>query len=159
MIFLLVLSLYLLLHKKVMWSVFAFLLSIGTKFATIFLLPIFVALVYTREKISENLWNLMMISGAGLMFLAVLVASYRSNYQPWYLLFVIPLVSLSTKKNSLFYPLFFLSIVSLSNYIPYLYTGTWTDETMRNLFWVNSLVGFIGVMWSLLLIRKNYIKN
>ncbi len=155
MMFLMVLSLYLLLKKNMIWSVFITVLSIATKFATLFLLPMYVLLFLKRKNITEKYWNTMMILGVALMFLAVLVVSYRSNFQPWYLLYVLPFISLITKNKSCIYPSFFLSIIALGNYLPYLYMGTWTDPVMQYLFWVNSICGLISVIWFSILVTKN----
>jgi hypothetical protein len=155
MMFLMVLSLYLLLKKNMIWSVFITVLSIATKFATLFLLPMYVLLFLKRKNVTEKYWNTMMFLGVALMFLAVLVVSYRSNFQPWYLLYILPFISLITKNKSCIYPSFFLSIIALGNYLPYLYMGTWTDPVMQQLFWINSISGLISAIWFSILVTKN----
>lgn len=147
MMLLMVSSLLFLLQRKRSLSLLFFLLSIGTKFATAFLLPIYGMLYLQRKKLDEAYWNVLMRWGVGLMFFAVLVASYRSNFQPWYLLFCLPFVALITDTKKILYPTLFISVVALSNYIPYLYTGSWTDAIMQQLFWINSLAGIISVLW------------
>jgi hypothetical protein len=154
MMFVMVLSLYLLLKKKTVWSGIVYLLSIGTKFATIFLLPVYLLLLTKRGQVTEKFWEKIMTVGIGLMFVAVLLASYRSNFQPWYLLFVIPFTSLISSKRNLIYPVLLLSITALCNYIPYLYMGTWTDIVVHNLMLLDGGVSALGVLWYIILLSK-----
>lgn len=141
MLFFMVFSLYLLLQEKYLGSIILYIVSIAIKFATAFILPVYFYLFYQRKKMTKTVWDGGMLAAIGLMLLAVFIVSLRSNYQPWYLLYCLPFISLLSKKSFITISSSIFSLVSLMNYLPFLYTGTWTSETMRTLMWIN-LAGF-----------------
>ena len=65
------------------------------------------------------------ILGVVTMLIAIIVASLRTNFQPWYLLYVLPVASLISQKKLIFIPSVISSFVILFEYVPYLYTGNW----------------------------------
>ncbi|MCL4418721.1 hypothetical protein M1146_01305 [Patescibacteria group bacterium] len=142
MMFLAMLSLFLFLNKKYLRSSVLLLLSIGVKFATAFMLPVY-AFVYflfrTNKKINVNLVFSLI---AFLMIIPVVIGSIRTNFQPWYLLFVLPLASLTGKKYYVFIPAITMSFFSLLEYVPFLFRGDWNRPGPAILFWL-TLTGII----------------
>lgn len=97
------------------------LLSIGTKFATLLPAVIFVALkIFRKDK------HFIFLS-AMVMIIAVIAASLRTTYQPWYFLYIVPFASLLTNKKYIIFPTVVWSIVNLVYYLPYLYFGNWNQ--------------------------------
>lgn len=123
MIFLSILGIYLLLDKKTIRSLLVFVASIGIKFSTVLLIPVYLFLLmpFLRKKLSlQTIWT----GGVVLMLVAVLVLLIRTEFQPWYLLLVLPFVALHMGRFllSIFIP---LSLGLLLHYAPFLYMGNW----------------------------------
>ena len=119
MIFFLLLSLYLFLQKKKVLSWVSNLFSIGVKFSTGALLPLFILLEFfdrTKRKIN---WEKFFITGIALSLLTVLFASIRTTFQPWYLIFPLSLSAFVAKKPYVFVPSFVASMFAVSIYVPY----------------------------------------
>ena len=109
----------LLLDRKLVKGSVVYLISVALKFATGFgFLGFLVLLGLRRAK------YIIEISTA-LMAVAVIVASLRTNFQPWYLLYVMPFAVLRIEKRAIKYSLYILSIAGVLYYIPFLYSGNW----------------------------------
>lgn len=142
MIFLLLASVCFLLSKQYIRSYILLILSVGVKFATVFLLPVFVGLHYfliTKKHI--NFKKFVFLS-AILMTAAVLVASNRTQYQPWYLLYIIPIFALYPTNKLFIVSSVVLSLFSLLQYVPFLYTGNWNPPIPTILMWI-SILGIV----------------
>lgn len=101
------------------------LLSVGTKYATGFLLPLYgIIVLFEHKKVPVKYQQIFPIFIVA-MACAVVAASMRTTFQPWYLLFVIPLSSLVAQKYYVMIPTIILSAVAMLNYFPYLYLGNW----------------------------------
>lgn len=133
--------------------VFAFLflfLSIGIKYATGFLLPLYIAMlfiVFNKKKACIS-WQKIFLTFIIAMIFALIAAIIRSTFQPWYLLFVLPIVSLLPQRFFIVIPTFILSLVALLNYVPFLYTGNWDPPIPRLLVIIN----LVGILLSLLIV-------
>lgn len=126
MMFLAIMSLYLLIQKKYIWSFLILVLSIGVKFATAFVVPIFLAIATIQVIKGRVPWKASLLTAIGCMFLAVVAASQQSgNFQPWYILFVFPFISLIAYDPVVFLPTVIVSLGALGVYIPFLYSGNW----------------------------------
>jgi hypothetical protein len=116
---------YLLLEKKYWWALILLFVSIGIKFVTVFLLPIFLLVFFLQIKkraISCNLvWQVTII----VMILAVVVASLRTNFQPWYLIAPLTFAAFLSYRYYVFIPSLIISLFALFTYIPYLFSGNW----------------------------------
>jgi hypothetical protein len=125
MLFFAVVALYFLVIKKSFPALLFLFLSIGIKFATVLLLPLFLYVLFLdiRHKTVqwERIFYVMLITMMG----AVIAASLRTNFQPWYLLYPMPFFALLSNRRSALYPMVILSITALGNYLPFLYTGNW----------------------------------
>lgn len=125
MIFFACLAIYHLMTRKYLFSYGALGLSAGIKFVSGLLIPVFLITDYLRFKKKKVNWNYVLYSMIILMIAGVVYVSSRTNYQPWYLLNVLFIGALLSYRFYVFIPLAFISLVSLFNYVPYLYLGNW----------------------------------
>jgi hypothetical protein len=144
MMFFAVLSLYLFMSKKKVAAFAGILISAGIKFATIFLLPIFVVPFIARSK---NLAFIMALS----MLVPVIFASIRTELQPWYLLWVIPFVALVVQKSWIRTFFMFFSYGILFQYAPYLYNGNFDAPYPDNKVLIIGISAFLSVVIALIL--------
>lgn len=138
MIFFLMMSISALMSKKYIRSTILFILSVGVKFATAFLAPVYLLVYFLQKRKKEVNWETMFSYMVILMIIPIILASYRTNFQPWYLLNILPLVSLVAKKYYFFIPSMILSLSSLFHYFPYLYLGNWDKPVPTILFWITT---------------------
>lgn len=112
---------YLFQNKKVL-SYLALLASVGVKYATLVLLPLFmIAAKFKKEKLIT--W------AAWLMFLAFLLSPLREEIYPWYFIWVISLVALVPQNKLLRWLVFTFTFSLLMRYTPYLYFRTYKGLT------------------------------
>lgn len=114
-----IVGVYLLFQQRKVFSFVSILLSFLLKFATGILL--LTHLLFLKNKNKEQFFLISTL----LMIIPVAGAAYRTNFQPWYLLFVIPFAVFLYKKSYAMIPLFVMTFVSSIYYIPFLYTGNW----------------------------------
>lgn len=121
MMFLAVFSILLFISGKKLLSLPIFALSVGVKFATGFLLPMFLYWLVNPKK-----WERGIFIGTLFMIAAVIAASLSSgNFQPWYLSFVFVIVSLLSYKKYVYVPFIVITFLVAFHYVPYLYLGNW----------------------------------
>jgi hypothetical protein len=137
MIFLAVWGMYLLLKKRYIFSFLLLVLSIGIKFATIILIPVFIyILIKQLRKQSVNFEKVFIVMFI-LMTIAVLAISLASGtnknpeIQPWYFLMLIPFAAFMAQKKLVFLLTIFASIAMLASYIPFLLTGEWPMDIVN----------------------------
>lgn len=110
---------YLLFKKENLKGSLLYIVSMGVKFATaITLIAFFILLGFKKTKYFIGLSIILMMG-------AVLAATFRTNFQPWYLLYVFPFAVLMIEKRFVRFPLFVFSIAAVVYYIPFLYGGNW----------------------------------
>jgi hypothetical protein len=107
-------ALYFLESGKKVFSWFLFILSVGTKFATLALLPLF----FVPQK-SRSLAFFLMV-------LPLVAVSVRTEVQPWYLLYLIPFAALLPRLKYFILPLTLIAFGWLLTYLPFLYLGNWS---------------------------------
>ncbi len=153
MMFFAILSLYLLMSKKYARSIIVFILSIGIKFATVSILPIYLLILFFQKRKKEFSWQLLFTAMAVIMIIPVILASYRTNFQPWYLLNILPFAALVAKNYYIFIPSVILSFVAIFEYLPFLYLGNWDNPVPSILFWMTAssiaLSLLFTIAWSL----------
>ncbi|HVZ67419.1 MAG TPA: polyprenol phosphomannose-dependent alpha 1,6 mannosyltransferase MptB [Patescibacteria group bacterium] len=120
MIFFSLLGLLFFLEGKYFKSAVGMIISIAIKFATVLMIPAFLAKIVFKVK--NDTFIYILIIG---MSIGVFLASYRTTFQPWYLVLVIPFASLAIKKKFVAIPTVIISIFALFQYAPYLYLGNW----------------------------------
>ncbi len=145
MVFLALLSIYLFIEKRYVTSFVTLVASVALKYATALIIPAIIA--RGLFKASREMFFYVLI---GSMICAVLFATYRTNFQPWYLLYVIPFAAFLYNKYFVAIPLVLLSIAGLFQYLPYLYIGDWNPPVPELL--VNIMIaGVVGSMCLVLL--------
>lgn len=109
-------------HGKKLFGFLSLLISIGIKYATIVLLPLFL----WPKKLSPETFFMI---AYWLMFLAFLSAPLREEIYPWYVIWLITFAALLPKNRFIFWITSALSFATLLRYIPFIYSGTWEGLT------------------------------
>ncbi len=147
MIFLAVLSLHLLVSKVYIKSFLFLLFSVGIKFATVFLLPVFLYPLFAKNKNQIN-WAKIFNFLIPLMAIPLILVTVRTNFQPWYLLYI---AGLSPFLQNRYYSLIVSTVFpffALLEYVPFLYKGDWNQPVPNILFWLT----IIGAASSIILL-------
>lgn len=118
-------SVLLLLKKRWVWALVVLSLSIGIKFATVFLLPVYILVIIQQLRGNKVSGEKVALLCAIFMIGAVVAATVRTQFQPWYLLYVLPFASLVSYKRYIVAPIIILTLAGLAQYVPFLYTGNW----------------------------------
>lgn len=131
MVFLGLGSLYFLLKKKWLTSFVFLTLSVGIKYATVLLVPFIIYVLFKQIRKKEVnfplLFNLLFLA----MLFGVAIVSFASGqnknpeFQPWYLLLMLPFASFLSQRKLIVYLVIFVSLGALVSYVPYLYNGEW----------------------------------
>jgi len=137
MMFFTVLALYLLLTKRYIFSFTFLAVSIGIKFATILLLPVFIYIAIMQLKNKTIDFKRIFMIIFILMCLGVAIASLVSGanknpeLQPWYFLMVLPFAALIAQKRIVVLLTICVSFGMLFSYIPFLLTGEWPKDIVE----------------------------
>ncbi len=143
MVFLAVISLYLLLSRRYMVSILLFLASIGIKFATVFLAPVYIGILFLQIKKKHINWKEITLSILIFMSIALVVVTMRTNFQPWYLLYILPFAAFLSFEYYIFLPSIILSFFALLTYVPFLYLGNW-DKPVPQILTDVYIIGLIA---------------
>jgi hypothetical protein len=157
MIFFALWSLYVLLEKKYFWAIFLLGISIGIKFATVFLLPLFLAVIVLQIMKKKVAWDTFFLYAVLLMIGATIVASFRTTFQPWYLLEPLIFTVFLSRRYYLFIPSIIISFFALLTYVPYLFTGNWDPpipQQLSMMYGISYLLSFITVVYYFFVKRK-----
>ncbi|MEK7168900.1 MAG: hypothetical protein AAB532_00640 [Patescibacteria group bacterium] len=128
MMFLVILSFYLLKNKKILLALVFLTLSIFIKFASLFLLPIIIYIVIQNIKKREISWDKVFVASSILMFTVFLLSTFREEIYPWYGIWFLAFTPLF--KNKLLKGFYLaLSFGLLLRYIPYMYLATYLSPT------------------------------
>jgi len=114
-----------LLKKKPLFAWLFLLMSIGIKFATALLVPVFLLISFWRWQKKKIDWEKVWLKSLILMTAGLFLVIKRTEFQPWYLLYLLPFVSLLPDKGWLFWLTTSLSLGLLLHYAPFLYLGNW----------------------------------
>src|SRR3990167_8613080 len=104
MMFFAMMATYLLIEKKYALSFLVLLLSVGIKFSTLFLVPIFLYVLILNYKKKSVDWERIFLLESIVMIIAVIFSSARTELQPWYFLWVVPFAAFISRKKLLFIP-------------------------------------------------------
>jgi len=124
-------------------------LSVGIKFATGLLLPIFLLITFYQWQKRKINWGRIWLVSFGLMIGALLMATGRTELQPWYLLWVLPFVALQAENRFFTWLTISFSLGCLLRYAPFLYYGHWNPPVPTIKLWLTILpvgLGFIGYL-------------
>lgn len=148
MMFFSLLAIYFFIDNKYIKSILSLFFSVGIKFATVFISPILIIYFLKKRKIDDKffIWSVFF------MLIGVIIASLRTTFQPWYLLYVLPFSVFLINKKYIFISIFILSITALLNYVPFLYTGNWNPPIPRLLLILNLSGLGLSILISALLI-------
>ncbi len=124
---------YLLIQKRLIWAWVLLLISIGIKFATVFIVPVFLMVTILQIKHKKFSWNAVVLWSIVLLLGATLTASLRTNFQPWYLLEPLIFAAFLSWRYFIFIPSIVLTFFALLTYVPYLYVGNWDKPIPQNL--------------------------
>ncbi len=146
MAFFAIVAIFYFFEKKFFHSIVLLGASAAIKFATILILP--ALLLETVFKVSrETVVKAVVVS----MIAGVAIAIGRTNFQPWYLLFVIPFAALISNKFYVVIPIVVISFFALLQYVPFLYLGNWNPPVplILNQMMIVSIIasGVLIVVW------------
>jgi len=148
-------SIYYLVNQKIIRSTLIFILSILIKYTTIFLVPIYIFLVFIK-KISKKIdWQKIFAWSSAFMIMPVIFQSFRTNFQPWYLIAILPLIPFTSARYYFVVPAVIISFFSMLIYVPFLYTGNWNPPIPTILLWIT----VTGVVLSVVIVLILRIKN
>jgi len=119
MIFFALLSMYLFLRIKNFYSFMSYLFSVLIKFSTGILFPLVLTVLYSQKTKKKVNWELFFVASFFLSLLVVLIATLRTTFQPWYLLFSISLAAFIPNKFYILIPSLISSFFAAGFYIPY----------------------------------------
>ncbi len=125
MMFFAVASYYFLTQKKYLFSLFLLLISIGIKFGTVALLPIYLFVIIRQNQKKKVMWDHIAVISALSMIVPLIVSSIRTEMQPWYFLWILPFFALLPDKKQYTIPPIVFSFGLLLQYVPFFYTGNW----------------------------------
>jgi hypothetical protein len=138
---------YMLISKKYLLAWVLLFVSIGIKFASGFLLPLFLVIPFIQnsKKIS---WHMVAAWSVLLLTMTVIVASMRTTFQPWYLVVPMTFAVFLAHRYVVFIPAMILSFAALLTYIPYLYLGNWdkpVPQILTNIYISAGIVSVVAV--------------
>ncbi len=122
-------SFHFLTKKRILIAVILIILSILIKYATVFLLPLFVFVAY-KETRGDKV-NMEKIGKWGFysMLIIFFLSSFREEIYPWYAIWFLPFAALTLKNRFIFYLSLFLSFTLMFRYVPYMLLGTHLGPT------------------------------
>lgn len=127
MMFLALLAFYMIKKNKYI-SFTSFVLSVGIKFATIFLAPVYLYAAVSSYRKKKINWDKVWFWSAISMFIIFLLSPIREEMYPWYAVWFLPFVALLNKKLvQIAVSVFTLSL--MLTYIPYMLLGTYDAPT------------------------------
>lgn len=135
-------SLLFLIKRKYLFAFALLVFSIGVKYATGFLLPLYIAIYLFDKKKVPIKWEPIILTFLAAMGFAIIAAVLRTTFQPWYVLYLLPFAALLAYRYFIIIPAVFLTFGALINYLPYLFSGNWDPPIPTILLIVNlSAVG------------------
>ncbi len=153
MLFFATFALYRLLNKKYISALILLAISIGIKFMTAALLPIFLLLIIMQQKNKKINWDLISLFALLFMTATVIYASQRTNFQPWYLLDILFLGAMLSYRFFVAIPFVIIPFFALLNYVPFLFLGNWDPPVPQFISGLNltsyiiSLFIVVGYFW------------
>lgn len=126
MMFFAVYAFFLLINQQQIKSFFSLIISVGIKFLTAVLVPIFLYISVLQNKKKKILWETQFVLILVLLLLGMIIESHQSgNFQPWYLLAPLSFIVFLKPRYYVIIPTVVLSAFALILYVPYLSIGNW----------------------------------
>jgi len=129
MIFLALLSFFLLAKKKIFLATLFFASAIFIKYTTALLLPVFLFIVWKTITRKEIHFEKIFYYSSLLMYIAFLLSPIREEIYPWYAIWFLSFVFLVPNKKILLHTSIAFSFSLLFRYTPYMLTGTYAGLT------------------------------
>ena len=101
-----------------------FLGSVLIKYATIFLLPVFLFLLWKAYKQREINWQKIYFASFIAMLLVFFLSPLREEMYPWYAVWFLPFIFLIPDRKNVLYLSIAFSFGLLLRYVPFMYSGT-----------------------------------
>lgn len=124
MMFFALFSFLLLKQKRYFFAILCLLVSILIKYATLFLLPVFLFVLIKSFRKKTIDWKKIFFVAALSMFLVFLLSPIREEMYPWYATWFLPFVFLIPERKVLLYSSIAFSFGLLLRYLPFMYTGS-----------------------------------
>lgn len=129
MLFFALLAFYFWRRKFWVLAFFSLAISILVKFATIFLLPLFLWLAYTGYKKQKISWQKVWFYAALSMLAVFLLAPFREELYAWYFIWVLVFAAFSGRFDFWTKMALALSLALPLRLVPWLYSGSWAGMT------------------------------
>src|SRR3989338_2315411 len=129
MMFFALLAIYFLKNKRIFLAVIFLVLSIFIKYATLFLLPIFLFTIIQILKNKKIDWNKFYLFSFFSMFVIFILSFLREEIYPWYAIWPLTFLVLTTEKRKLINIYIGFSYGLMLSYAPYMYFGTYFGTT------------------------------
>lgn len=129
MMFFAIAGIWLLYRKKIFTGIVFFVLSVLIKYATIFLLPVVLYLIYSHIFKKKIEVEKIFLSCFVLMFLIFVLSFIREEIYPWYFIWPLTFTSILLSRDSLKKILIALSYGLMLRYIPFMATGSYFGST------------------------------
>ena len=159
MLFFVLLSIYLFLRKKSLFSLLALFFSIGIKYMTAVFLPFWLlGWFFSKRGVRIDFSSVLrLLAWVSLLVFAIFV--FKFEFQPWYLIWVVPFVALAIEDKILVGLTIALSVAALLRYAPFLYYGHYAPPVPRIKFWLTVVP--IGLWASLSIVDffRNILKS
>lgn len=153
MMFFALLAFYFLKRNLVLIAIVSLSVSILVKYATLFLVPVFLYVIYLRLKNKQIVWDKIYYFSTIAMLVALSATPIREEIYPWYVIWALTFVVLIPKRTFLISLVLALTAGTLLRYVPVLYTGSYGGITPL----VKNIVTFIPLMGvTLYAIKKKF---
>lgn len=139
MMFLVLFSFFLIMKKKIVLAVAVFIFSIFIKYATLFLIPVFLYVIWKTLVKEKIYWSKIYLLSFLLMLLAFLMAPIREEIYPWYAIWFLSFVSLIPERKFILYASLAFTFGLMLGYTPFMYSGTYIGLT-PNIKTITSLI-------------------
>jgi hypothetical protein len=160
LIFFALLSFYLFILKKRVFSFASLAFSIGIKYLSFILLPVFGYLMYLENKKVKINWDKIFLLSFALSLVTLALVTFRTNFQPWYLMFPMSLAAFNAKKPYILLPFIVASLSMIAIYYFYVLLTDYAPNYPAVITRVETLSFFAVIVSFLigLLIKKNFFK-
>jgi len=151
-----------LLNRNNILSIFSLIIGILIKYLSIFIMPLIIIEFFSKKKNSKRLVSLSILSlsvflvvysSVGIKTPFVNQGSIQTQFQPWYLIWVLPLISLIPSPN-LIAAATALSIGASLRYLPFLYYGDWSHPYTILFMQLITILPAISISIYLLISKK-----
>lgn len=150
MMFFALLSFYLLMKRKFLSSIFSFLFSVGIKYATIVLLPVYLYTFYRSWQKREVNYGKIFLWATVLMYLVFFLSPWREELYPWYLIWPLSFLALLDGFTKIKILSIALSFGLLLRYAPFMLTFSWFGTTP----FIKKIVTLVPVLFTVIFLAS-----